>query len=123
MCRRERSCVCSPGIQAGLNPLPSVPMPHAYSPEHRTPQPACGMLRPGRKCAFRGHGGGVVSVAFSPDGARVLTGSDADDARLWDVASGKLIRAFMVPIETPRFVAFSSDGMRVLTANGNTIYL
>jgi WD40 repeat protein len=35
----------------------------------------------------------VVSVAFSPDGARVLTGSRDETARLWDAATSKEIRA------------------------------
>ncbi|WP_433064695.1 Hsp70 family protein [Dactylosporangium sp. CS-033363] len=34
------------------------------------------------------HDGPVVAVAFSPDGARVLTGSHDDTARIWDAASG-----------------------------------
>ena len=37
---------------------------------------------------------GVKRVAFSPDGARVLTGSLDRTARLWDAATGKEIRAF-----------------------------
>jgi eukaryotic-like serine/threonine-protein kinase len=36
----------------------------------------------------------VSSVAFSRDGARVLTGSSDQTARLWDAATGKELRAF-----------------------------
>ena len=32
-----------------------------------------------------GHEGGVYSAAFSPDGARIVTASDDDTARIWRV--------------------------------------
>ncbi len=35
--------------------------------------------------------GTVTSVAFSPDGGRVVSASQDDSLRLWDVASGKQI--------------------------------
>ena len=34
---------------------------------------------------FSGHKSGVTSVAFSPDGLKVLTGSQDATARLWDI--------------------------------------
>src|SRR5262249_27358055 len=38
-----------------------------------------------------GHGGGVFSVAFSPDGKTLASGSDDHAIRLWDVATGRPI--------------------------------
>jgi WD40 repeat protein len=55
--------------------------------------------------------------AFSPDGARVLTASWDQTARLWEAASGKLL----VPLEGHRgwveSAVFSPDGAGVLTAS------
>ena len=36
----------------------------------------------------------VWHAAFSPDGARILTASADNTAKLWDAASGKLIASF-----------------------------
>jgi WD40 repeat protein len=38
---------------------------------------------------LKGHSGAVVSLAFSPDGKQLASGSSDHSARLWDVATGK----------------------------------
>ena len=65
---------------------------------------------------LEGGRGGVISVAFSPDGRRVATGSDDNTARVWDL-SGATPAA--TPLDGHRgrvtSVAFSPDGRRVVT--------
>ena len=61
------------------------------------------------------HPNEVISVAFSPDGALVLTGSDGT-ARIWDAATGQEIRAFKNESSVTS-VAFSPDGAHVLTGS------
>ena len=63
-----------------------------------------------------GDRGEVTSVAFSPDGARVLSG-EGNKVKLWDAATGQLLRTFEGHSMSVRSVAFSPDGTRVLSGS------
>jgi WD40 repeat protein/serine/threonine protein kinase len=60
----------------------------------------------------------VVDASFSPDGARILTASADNSAKLWDAASGKLIASFDHQ-GSVWHGAFSPDGARILTASAD----
>lgn len=71
-----------------------------------------------------GHSAEVTSVAYSPDGTRVLTGSKDGTARLWDAATGAEIYVYNPPFTRPdgysgwiKFVTFSPDGTKLLTVS------
>ena len=67
--------------------------------------------------ALKGHGQPVNSAAFSPDGKRIVTGSDDATARVWDAATGvqmAALRGHQGPVAS---AAFSPDGARVVTAS------
>ncbi len=68
---------------------------------------------------FEGHSDQVRSVAFSPDGSRVLSGSADNTIKLWDAATGALIRTFEGHSDQVRSVAFSPDGARVLSGSSD----
>ncbi len=68
---------------------------------------------------LRGHGGYVNALAFSPDGARLLSGSDDGTARIWNARSGALERVLRGHDGTIRGVSYSDDGRRIATAGSD----
>jgi WD40 repeat protein len=56
-------------------------------------------------------------VAFSPDGRLLASGSDDKTIKLWEVASGSLVRTLSGHTNDVRSVAFSPDGR--LLASGS----
>lgn len=60
-----------------------------------------------------GHGGVLLRMASSPDGVRLASvGSGDKTVRIWDVATGKQLSAFKVPISGGVSRAFRADGKR-----------
>jgi WD40 repeat protein/serine/threonine protein kinase len=64
-----------------------------------------------------GHTGGVGSVAFSPDGTRIVTGSYDKTARVWDARTGTPLLEMKGFKEVVRSVAFSPDSTRIVTGS------
>src|SRR6266542_4027348 len=59
----------------------------------------------------------VYSVAFSPDGKTLASGSGDNTIRLWDVGAGRLIRSLAGHGGAVRSVAFSPDGKMIASAS------
>jgi WD40 repeat protein len=66
---------------------------------------------------LQGHSSSINSVAFSPDGQRILTGSADNTAKVWEAASGKELLTLKEHIGPIAAVAFSPDGQRIVTSS------
>jgi WD40 repeat protein len=62
---------------------------------------------------FKGHTGWVNSVFFSPDGKRIVSASDDQSVRIWDVEKGRQIEC----LNEGHFASFSPDGKRIVLAS------
>jgi WD40 repeat protein len=59
----------------------------------------------------------VLSVAFSPDGRQILSGSENGTVKLWDMATDKEIRTFTGHTGSINSVAFSPGGKRIISGS------
>ena len=63
-----------------------------------------------------GHKGRVTSIAYSPDGKTIATGSWDQTVRLWDAASGKEIACYDFGIGRIYCLTYAPDGLRIAAA-------
>jgi WD40 repeat protein len=70
----------------------------------------------GHTTTLRGHQDAITSAAFSPNGRLLVTASRDNDARIWDVATRKLLYPLSGHLGTLQDAQFSPDGRWVVTA-------
>jgi WD40 repeat protein len=77
-------------------------------------------VRSGAKIPLVGHTDTINSVAISPDGKLVATGSEDSTTRVWQLGTGKLVRVLHDPNGAVSLVRFSPKGRLLLTISPGT---
>ncbi len=79
-------------------------------------------LEPWKDLSLVGHTGPVNSVAFSPDGKRIVSGSDDHTVKVWDADRGVQVLSLQGHTGMVLSVAFRPDGKRIASgSNDQTI--
>ncbi|HUJ59395.1 MAG TPA: protein kinase [Kofleriaceae bacterium] len=67
--------------------------------------------------ALEGHGRELLNAAFSPDGTQLATGSADHSAKIWDVATGRMLVSLDGHVGFVFAIAWSPDGKLVATGS------
>jgi WD40 repeat protein len=65
----------------------------------------------------------VRSVAFGPDGERIVTGGAGKTAKVWDISTGQEILSLGGHKGWVGCIAYSPDGKRIVTGDGATVHV
>lgn len=66
-----------------------------------------------------GHTKFAISVAYSPDGTHIVSGSVDKSVKIWDAATGECLKTLTGHTDLVYTVAYSPDGSRILSASSD----
>lgn len=104
------------GMLLALEALPDARLPDRPVVSEATGALIEAMLMQWERVVLRGHKGRVNSAELSQDGTRVVTASNDNTARIWDVETGAHLPPLRHKDRVSRAV-FSPNGARVLTVS------
>jgi WD40 repeat protein len=66
---------------------------------------------------LEGHSAGVMSVCVSPDGSKIISGSDDKSIRIWDMETGNNISILEGHSGYVMSVCVSPDGSKIISGS------
>jgi len=86
----------------------------------RSGRPVSTLPSPGTTFGSHADTGYRGSVAYSPDGTRIVTTMGDRTARVWDAQTGKMLETLAGHTDTIATAAYSPDGKRIVTGGDET---
>ena len=73
------------------------------------------------KClkTLKGHSEWVLSVAYSPDGTKIISGSRDNTIKIWDANTGECLKTLEGHSNRVLSVAYSPDGTKIISGSGD----
>ena len=74
------------------------------------------------KCleTLKGHSYGVLSVAYSPDGTKIISGSGDKTIKIWNANTGESLKTLVRDLSFVFSVAYSPDGTKIISGSDDT---
>ena len=68
---------------------------------------------------LKGHKYSVNSVAYSPDGTKIISGSRDQTIKIWDANTGECLKTLEGHSQRVNSVAFSTDGTKIISGSSD----
>ena len=69
---------------------------------------------------MEGHSNYIYSIAFSPDGTKIISGSSDKTIKIWDANTGQCLKTLEGHSNNVYSVAFSPDGTKIVSGSTDT---
>ena len=103
-----------PGVPRFVKPV----VPIVQATYIQTPPPPTQVAKPGAILyTYRGHSDTVNTVAWSPDGSFIASGSSDETVHVWDAVTGDLFLTYSGHSEAVTSLAWSPDGMKIASGS------
>src|SRR6266852_3684327 len=114
------SFITSCGSPTNTSPAPQIAAPSAsHSDTLSASQSSTSSSLRKALYTYRGHSASVNALAWSPDGKRIVSGSNDGTAQVWDAANGGHVYTYHGHAGRVNALAWSPDGKRIASGSAD----